>query len=94
MPSTSGYNLIPRRSAKVESRPSSEKRTQQGRPVRSRGIREQQYSPYAEEQRRSGGRSTRSRRCQQQNCQEKTGGEKSRRSQSLEVLVEDINYKI
>ncbi|GFY43445.1 hypothetical protein TNIN_220081 [Trichonephila inaurata madagascariensis] len=34
MPSTSEYNLRPSRGAKVESRPSSEKRTQQGGPVR------------------------------------------------------------
>ncbi|GFY51037.1 hypothetical protein TNIN_311371, partial [Trichonephila inaurata madagascariensis] len=51
MPSTREYNLQPRRGAKVESRPSSEKRTQQGGPVRSRGSREkQQYRPYADEQ--------------------------------------------
>ncbi|GFY55640.1 hypothetical protein TNIN_424231 [Trichonephila inaurata madagascariensis] len=92
MPRTSGYNLRPRRGAKVESRPSKEKRKQQRGPVRSKENREQQYSPYAEEQRRSGGRSTRS-RSQQQHCQERTGGANSRRSQSLEVLVEDVNYK-
>ncbi|GFW76941.1 hypothetical protein TNCV_2030461 [Trichonephila clavipes] len=40
MPSTSGYNLRPRRGAKVESRPTNEKRTQQGGPVRVRGNRE------------------------------------------------------
>ncbi|GFY42547.1 hypothetical protein TNIN_437741 [Trichonephila inaurata madagascariensis] len=52
MPSTSGYNLRPRRGAKKESRPSNEKRRQQGGPVRSRRNREkQQYRPYAEEQR-------------------------------------------
>ncbi|GFW56257.1 retrovirus-related Pol polyprotein from transposon 17.6 [Trichonephila clavipes] len=45
MPSTSGYNLRPRRGAKVESRPTNEKRTQQGGPVRARGRREHQYSP-------------------------------------------------
>ncbi|GFV76717.1 hypothetical protein TNCV_4729371 [Trichonephila clavipes] len=61
MPNTSGYNLRLRRGTKVESRPSSEKRIQQGRPIRSRGNREQQYSPCAEEQRRSDERSTRSR---------------------------------
>ncbi|GFW99398.1 hypothetical protein TNCV_3007001 [Trichonephila clavipes] len=32
-------------------------------------------------------------RCHQQHCQEKTGGVNSRRSQSLEVLVGDVNYK-
>ncbi|GFY56588.1 hypothetical protein TNIN_303531 [Trichonephila inaurata madagascariensis] len=93
MPSTSGYNLRPRRGAKVECRPSNEKRTQQGGPVRSRGSREQQYSPYAKEQRRSDGRSTRSRRGQQQHCQERTKGANSQRFQSLEVLVGDVSYK-
>ncbi|GFX19657.1 hypothetical protein TNCV_2075651 [Trichonephila clavipes] len=43
------HNLRPRRGAKVESRPSSEKRTQQEGSVRSRENREQQYSPYAED---------------------------------------------
>ncbi|GFS30665.1 uncharacterized protein TNIN_435701 [Trichonephila inaurata madagascariensis] len=93
MPSTSGYNLRPRRGAKVESQPSSEKRTQQGGPVRSRGSREHQYCPYAGEQIWSGGRSTRSRRGQQQHCHERTGGANSRKSQSLEVLVGDVSYK-
>ncbi|GFY32840.1 hypothetical protein TNCV_4024641 [Trichonephila clavipes] len=45
MPSNSGYNLQSRNCAKEESRPSSEKMTQQGGPVRSRGNREPQYSP-------------------------------------------------
>ncbi|GFW02594.1 uncharacterized protein TNCV_2456091 [Trichonephila clavipes] len=58
MPNTSGYNFRLRRDAKAESRPANEKRTQQGGPVQSRGNREQQYSPYAEEQ-KSGGRSRR-----------------------------------
>ncbi|GFV58395.1 hypothetical protein TNCV_1657571 [Trichonephila clavipes] len=74
MPSTCCYHLRPRRGAKGESRPSNEKRTQQGGPVRSRRNREQHYSPYAEEKIRPGGRSTRSRRGRQQHCQERTGG--------------------
>ncbi|GFY22495.1 hypothetical protein TNCV_2177561 [Trichonephila clavipes] len=46
MPNTISYNLRPRRSTKVESRPANEKRTQQGGLVRSRGSREkQQYRP-------------------------------------------------
>ncbi|GFV06642.1 hypothetical protein TNCV_2949641 [Trichonephila clavipes] len=53
MPCTSGYNLRPRRGAKVESQPTNEKRTQQGEPVRARGSREHQYSPYIEEQAKS-----------------------------------------
>ncbi|GFY46064.1 uncharacterized protein TNIN_18111 [Trichonephila inaurata madagascariensis] len=94
MPSTSGYNLRPRRGTIVESRPSSEKRTQQGGPVRSRGSRKkQQYRPYAEEQRRSSRRNTRSRSGQQWHCQERKGGANSNRSLSLEVLVGDVNYK-
>ncbi|GFV53126.1 hypothetical protein TNCV_4129401 [Trichonephila clavipes] len=64
--SNSGYNWRPKRGAKVESRLAIEKRTQQGGPVRSRGSREkQQYRPYAEEQRRSSSRNTRSRSGQQ-----------------------------
>ncbi|GFT27736.1 uncharacterized protein TNCV_3571011 [Trichonephila clavipes] len=74
MPNTSGYSLRPRRGAKMESRPSSEKRTQQGRPVRSRGSREkQQYRPYVEEQ-RSSGRNTRSRSGHQHHYQERKRG--------------------
>ncbi|GFW66521.1 uncharacterized protein TNCV_3840612 [Trichonephila clavipes] len=46
MPSTSGYNLKPRRGAKVESRPAIELKTQQGGPVRARKSRENNYSPY------------------------------------------------
>ncbi|PRD19953.1 UNVERIFIED_CONTAM: hypothetical protein NCL1_55964 [Trichonephila clavipes] len=60
---TSGYNLRPRGGAKMKSRPANEKRTQQGGQVRSRGNREQQYSPYADDQ-RSISRNTRSRRGQ------------------------------
>ncbi|GFW85285.1 transposable element Tcb2 transposase [Trichonephila clavipes] len=52
MPSTSGYNLRPKRRAKVESQSTNEKRTQQGGPVRVRGSREHQYSPYIGEKTR------------------------------------------
>ncbi|GFX01453.1 uncharacterized protein TNCV_1864271 [Trichonephila clavipes] len=94
MPNTSGYNLRPRRGAKVEFRPANEKKTQQGGPVRSRRSREKQhYSPYAEEQRRSNCRNTRSRSGQQQHCRERKGGANSHRSHSLEVLVGDVYYK-
>ncbi|GFW32835.1 hypothetical protein TNCV_1774041 [Trichonephila clavipes] len=48
MPSTSGYNLRPRREAKVESRPTN-KKTQHGGPVRVKRSRDH-YSPYIEEQ--------------------------------------------
>ncbi|GFY21369.1 uncharacterized protein TNCV_3994131 [Trichonephila clavipes] len=40
IPSTSGYNLQPRESAKVESGPANEKRAQQGVPVQSRTSRQ------------------------------------------------------
>ncbi|GFS72111.1 uncharacterized protein TNCV_3903971 [Trichonephila clavipes] len=92
MPSTSGYNLRPRRGAKVESRPTNEKKTQQGGPVRARGSREHQYSPYIEEQARSAGRKTRNRSGQLHHCQERKGGTNSRRSQSLEALLGDVKY--
>ncbi|GFY46891.1 hypothetical protein TNIN_115611 [Trichonephila inaurata madagascariensis] len=60
MPGTSRYNLRPRRSERAESRPSSEKRTHQRGPVRSRGRREQQCSLYSMEQRRSSGQKQKS----------------------------------
>ncbi|GFV11656.1 uncharacterized protein TNCV_976451 [Trichonephila clavipes] len=91
--STSGCNFRPRRGAKVESRPTNEKRTQQGGLVRVGGSREQQYSPYIEEQARSAGRMTRSRNGQQQYCQERKGETNMGRSQSLEVLVGYISYR-
>ncbi|GFV77775.1 uncharacterized protein TNCV_1575231 [Trichonephila clavipes] len=86
MPSTSGYNLRPRREAKVESRPTNEK-TQQGGPVQARRSRERHYSSYNEEQVRSSSRNTRSRSSQQQNCQERKRGANSNRSISLEVQI-------
>ncbi|GFU63932.1 uncharacterized protein TNCV_1939571 [Trichonephila clavipes] len=91
--STSGYNFRPRRGAKVESRPTNEKRTQQGELVRAKGSRDHQYSPYIEEQARLAGRKTRSRSGQQQYCQERKGGANIRWSQSLEVLVGDVSYR-
>ncbi|GFX76106.1 hypothetical protein TNCV_1834811 [Trichonephila clavipes] len=99
MPSTSGYNLRPRRGAKVDSRPSS-KRTQQGGPVRYRGSREkQQYRPYAEEHRRSSSRNTRSRRGQQQ---ELPGDEKRDEEQQIPLpgipsrrrVLQDIKIRL
>ncbi|GFW57411.1 uncharacterized protein TNCV_543241 [Trichonephila clavipes] len=86
MPSTSGYNLRPRRSAKVESRPANEKRIQQGGPVRSRGSREkQQYRPYTEEQRGPSNRNTRSRSGQQHHCLERKGGAREREKQQIHL---------
>ncbi|GFX54061.1 uncharacterized protein TNCV_2336971 [Trichonephila clavipes] len=59
MPSSSRYNLRPRKGAKVESRPTIEMKTQQGGPVRARKTREKHYSPCIEEQARSGSKNTR-----------------------------------
>ncbi|GFY34426.1 hypothetical protein TNCV_3978861 [Trichonephila clavipes] len=50
IPSTNGYNLRPRRGAKVESRPTNKKKIQQGGPAPVRGSREHQYIPYIREQ--------------------------------------------
>ncbi|GFV09752.1 uncharacterized protein TNCV_2598071 [Trichonephila clavipes] len=93
MPSTSGYNLRPSRGVKGMSRPTNEKMTQQGGPVGDRRIREHQYNPYIEEQAISSSRNTRSRSVQQQHCQERRGGANSNKSISLEVPVENVNYK-
>ncbi|GFY24981.1 hypothetical protein TNCV_2691721 [Trichonephila clavipes] len=49
-----------------ESRPTFEKRTQQGGPVRARKSRENHFSPYIEEQARSSSKNT-GRSSQQQN---------------------------
>ncbi|GFV07493.1 uncharacterized protein TNCV_1738481 [Trichonephila clavipes] len=48
-PTTSGYNLRPRNGKGVESRPTIERKTQQGGPVRSRKGRGRNDSPYIEE---------------------------------------------
>ncbi|PRD21916.1 UNVERIFIED_CONTAM: hypothetical protein NCL1_50502 [Trichonephila clavipes] len=90
MPSTSGYNLRPRKGAKVESRPTIEMKTQQGL-FRARNCREKYYRPYIEEQARSGSKNTR-RGSQQQNGQERKGGANTNRSISLKVIVGDVNY--
>ncbi|GFU23514.1 uncharacterized protein TNCV_3537291 [Trichonephila clavipes] len=89
-PSTSGYNLRPRRGIKVESRPNIEMRTQkedQFEPGKAKKI-----TTYIEEQARSSSKRTR-RSSQQQNCQKRKGGVNSNRSISLEVIVGDANYK-
>ncbi|GFW60788.1 uncharacterized protein TNCV_2672091 [Trichonephila clavipes] len=93
----------PRRTERVESRPSSEQIKNQRGPVRSRGRRDQQYRPYYKDQgckQRSTsqscqetkrGRSTRNRGAQRQQCLEIGGKSTSRMSASLEVLVRDVN---
>ncbi|GFV73062.1 uncharacterized protein TNCV_3398391 [Trichonephila clavipes] len=93
MPSTSGYNLRPRRGENVQSRPANEKRTQQGGPFRARRSRKYHYSPYIEEQERSSSRNSGSRSSQQQNCQEWKGGPNTHRSIFLHAVVGDVNYK-
>ncbi|GFX92538.1 uncharacterized protein TNCV_2519971 [Trichonephila clavipes] len=52
-PTTSGYNLRPRIGKREESRPTIERKTQQGNPVRSRKGRKRNDSPYIEERTRS-----------------------------------------
>ncbi|GFV83615.1 uncharacterized protein TNCV_3611911 [Trichonephila clavipes] len=91
MPCTSGYNLRPKKGAKVESRPTIEMKTQQGGLFRARNCREKYYRPYIEEQARSGSKNTR-RGSQQQNGQERKGGANTNRSISLKVIVGDVNY--
>ncbi|GFV73843.1 uncharacterized protein TNCV_926831, partial [Trichonephila clavipes] len=56
-PTTSGYNLRPRR--RVESRPTMERKTQRGRPVRARKSKGWNYNTYIEEQARPGNKNTR-----------------------------------
>ncbi|GFY36806.1 uncharacterized protein TNCV_2567681 [Trichonephila clavipes] len=48
-PTTSGYNIRTRIGKREESRPTIERKTQQGGPVRSRKDRERNDSPYIEE---------------------------------------------
>ncbi|GFY08085.1 hypothetical protein TNCV_1355011 [Trichonephila clavipes] len=92
MPSTSGYNLRPRRGAKVET----------DQPMRRGHNKEDQFEPEEAENittaptsksKQSSSWNTRSRSSQQQSCQERKGGANSNRSISLEVLVGDVNYK-
>ncbi|GFW54012.1 uncharacterized protein TNCV_3828201 [Trichonephila clavipes] len=93
IPSTSGYNLRPRKGRRVESRPTMEMKRQQGGSVRVRKSIGKHYSPYIEEQTRSGNKNTRRRGNQQQKDQERKGGANTSLSISLEVLVGDANYK-
>ncbi|GFY22738.1 retrovirus-related Pol polyprotein from transposon 297 [Trichonephila clavipes] len=58
-PTTSGYNLRPRIKKREESRPTIERKTQQGGPVRSRKGRERNDSPYIEERIRSSNKNAR-----------------------------------
>ncbi|GFX73267.1 retrovirus-related Pol polyprotein from transposon 297 [Trichonephila clavipes] len=58
-PTTSGYNLRPRIGKREEIRPTIERKTQQGGPVRSRKVRERNDSPYIEERTRSSNKNAR-----------------------------------
>ncbi|GFX89388.1 uncharacterized protein TNCV_2202301 [Trichonephila clavipes] len=72
-PTTSGYNLIPRIRKREESRPTIERKAQQGGPVRSRKGRERNDSPYIEERTRSSNKNARRGGDQQRQDQERRG---------------------
>ncbi|GFV74401.1 uncharacterized protein TNCV_5128431 [Trichonephila clavipes] len=91
-PTTSDYNLRPRIRKREESRPTIERKTQQGRPVRSRKGRERNHSPYIEEQTRSSNKNARRGGDQQRQDQERRGT-CTKKSLSLEILVGNANYK-
>ncbi|GFU01234.1 uncharacterized protein TNCV_5123891 [Trichonephila clavipes] len=88
-PTTSGYNLRPRSGKRVETRPTIERKTLQGGPVRSRKGRGRNDSPYIEEQTRSNNRNAR--RGGDQQHQEKKGA-CTRKSLSLAVLNVRVQY--
>ncbi|GFW98037.1 uncharacterized protein TNCV_1203381 [Trichonephila clavipes] len=79
---TSSYKLRPRNGKEVESRPTIERKTQHGEPVRSRKGRGRNDSPYIEERTRSSNK---------RQDQERKGA-CTRKSLSLEVLVGNANY--
>ncbi|GFS61826.1 uncharacterized protein TNCV_4345351 [Trichonephila clavipes] len=91
-PTTSGYNLRPRIGKREESRPTIERKAQQGGPVRSRKGRERNDSPYIEERTRSNNKTARRGGDQQRQDQERRGT-CTKKSLSLEVLVGNANYK-
>ncbi|GFW52122.1 uncharacterized protein TNCV_2819911 [Trichonephila clavipes] len=70
-PTTSGYNLRPRIGKREESRPTIERKAQQGGPVRSRKGRERNDSPYIEERTRSSNKNARRGGDQQRQDQER-----------------------
>ncbi|GFW16466.1 retrovirus-related Pol polyprotein from transposon opus [Trichonephila clavipes] len=91
-PTTSGYNLRPRIGKREESRPTIDRKTQQGGPSRSRKGRERNDSPYIEERTRSSNKNARRGVDQQRQDQERRGT-CTKKSLSLEVLVGNANYK-
>ncbi|GFX01256.1 uncharacterized protein TNCV_4582221 [Trichonephila clavipes] len=72
-PTTSGYNLRSRIGKREESRPTIERKAQQGGPVRSRKGRERNDSPYIEERTRSSNKNARRGGDQQRQDQERRG---------------------
>ncbi|GFS69182.1 uncharacterized protein TNCV_4010301 [Trichonephila clavipes] len=91
-PPTSGYNLRPRIGKREESRPTIERKTQQGGAVRSRKGRESNDGPYIEERTRSSNKNARQGGDQQRKNQERRGT-CTKKSLSLEVMVGNANYK-
>ncbi|GFY05096.1 retrovirus-related Pol polyprotein from transposon 297 [Trichonephila clavipes] len=91
-PTTSGYNLRPRIGKREKSRPTIERKAQQGSLVRSRKGRERNGSPYIEERTRSSNKNARRGGDQQRPDQERRGT-CTKKSLSLEVLVGNANYK-
>ncbi|GFV90426.1 uncharacterized protein TNCV_50011 [Trichonephila clavipes] len=90
--SVNRYNLRPRGGREVESQPAIERKSEQGGPVRSRKGRGRNDNPYNEERTRSNDRNA-SRGGDQQRQDQVRKGACTRRSLSLEVLVEYANYK-
>ncbi|GFW50841.1 uncharacterized protein TNCV_3591231 [Trichonephila clavipes] len=86
------YNLRPQSGKRVESRPTIERKTQQGEPVRFRKSRGRNDNPYIEEGRRSNNKNARRRGDQQRQDQERKVV-CTNKSLSLEVLVGNANYK-
>ncbi|GFX83447.1 retrovirus-related Pol polyprotein from transposon opus [Trichonephila clavipes] len=90
-PTTSGYNLRPRKGKREQSRLTIGRKTQQGGPVRSRKGRERNDSPHIEERTRSSNKNARRGGNQQRQDQERRGT-CTKKSLSLEVLVGNANY--
>ncbi|GFW50959.1 hypothetical protein TNCV_3592411 [Trichonephila clavipes] len=90
-PTTSGYNLRPRNRKGVESRPTIERKTQQGGPVRSRKGRGRNDSPYIEERTRSSNNNTRRGGDQQWQDQERVTDPEVDSKFKPEVEVEKMN---
>ncbi|GFU74946.1 hypothetical protein TNCV_4090821 [Trichonephila clavipes] len=94
MPSTSGYNLRPRKGTKVESRPTikmlkhnkSEDWLQNSKSRGTTGLTSKNRSKVSQQ-------NTIKKKLSITNCQERKGGANSNQSISLEVLVGYVNYK-